>query len=321
MALVSGDSTIVRDLTQRVRRHMSRSSLGHTAKAPRILRLFLACLFALAASNAAVSDEPPYFGTVYIDQDWLTPADPTLFLDSAYVGLETFTWFDFRTKQWSDSTAYTYTLRYEEDISITASIHTELPQGEIAQYLDDYAIALGRVPAKVLSGLGELQFVPEAEDGQGFKGNGSTDPTHVVVYEDQPKTELDKLLSNGWLEEVLIHELGHAVLDQRQESAEWIAAKTADACYISTYALENPVHEDVAESLMPYLMLTLLPERVSEIDKSKINQCIAARKTVFDRWFKEAEKAQYSWAPWLTHEEDELASGLPVWLLYEATQK
>ena len=66
------------------------------------------CLMALLVFDqheAAAETDPPYSGTVSIDGDWLTPSDPSIYIGKSYVGVETFTWYDFRNQQWTDSSA------------------------------------------------------------------------------------------------------------------------------------------------------------------------------------------------------------------------
>ena len=84
--------------------------------------LCLLSMLVLAQDGVAAATDPPYGGTVYIDKDWLTPSDPSIYLGKSYIGVETFTWYDFRNNQWTDSSAYSYELRYEHGINVTASI-------------------------------------------------------------------------------------------------------------------------------------------------------------------------------------------------------
>ena len=260
--------------------------------------LSLMVVLVLAPDRAAAQTNPPYGGTVYIDSEWLTSSDPSIYLGKSYIGIETFTWYDLRNSQWTNSEAYSYELSYEFGIKITASIHTDNNQSQIENYLDEWGRMLGQAPARLLQGLGEFQVVPAEENTDGLMANGYTDPTHIVLYSNDPIQNLEKEQSGGWVREAIIHELGHAVFGSAQESAEWLEAQATDPCFISDYARDYPNGEDVSESVMPYLMLRLMPERVSESDKAKINQCIQARSEVFDQWFSEATFAEFPWTPW-----------------------
>ena len=279
-----------------VKETMRRIALGAVVRAQ--VTLCLMALLVFVQHEATAETDPPYGGTVYIDKNWLTPSDPSIYIGKSYVGEETFTWFDFRNEQWTDSSAYSYELNYEHGIKVTASIHTDNAQDQIDDYLDAWAFILGQVPARLLQGLGEFQVVPSKVGEEGLKANGSTNPTHVVLYANNPKQRLDEELAGEFVEEAIVHEIGHAVFYLRQENGEWTDAQTTGPCFISTYARGAPVFEDIPETLMPYLMLRLMPERVSEPDKTSINQCIQARSEVLDQWLSEETFVAFPWSPW-----------------------
>jgi len=266
--------------------------------------LSLMAVLTFTADRAVAQTDPPYSSSLYIDPEWLTTSDPSIYVGKSYKGEATFQWFDFRNGQWTDSSAYSYELNFQFGIKITASIHTDNDQNQIDDYLDDWGYMLGQVPARLLQGLGEFQVVPAKEDNRGLKGNGWTNPTHVVFYTNDPISDLEAALSRGWAQEGLIHELGHAVFQPAAEGAEWLEAQATDPCFISEYASDYPNREDVSESLMPYLMLRLMPERVSEADKTKINQCIQARSEVYDQWFSQAPFVDFPWTPWPQEQSD-----------------
>jgi hypothetical protein len=275
---------------------MRRITLGAVVHAH--VTLCLMAMLVFVQHEAAAETAPPYGGTVYIDKDWLTPSDPSIYIGKSYVGVETFEWFDLRNEQWTDSSAYSYELSYEFGIKITASIHTDNDQSQIDNYLDEWGYMLGQAPARLLQGLGEFQVVPAKVGDDGIRANGYTDPTHIVLYTNDPIQNLEKEQSGGWVREAIIHELGHATFGPAEESAEWLEAQATDPCFISDYARDNPNGEDVSESVMPYLMLRLVPERVSESDKTSINQCIQARSEVLDQWLSEESFVAFPWSPW-----------------------
>ena len=58
-----------------------------------------------------------------------------------------------------------------------------------------------------------------------------------------------KYRSKGLLEEVFLHEASHTSLNSyHATSPGWIAAQKADGQFISEYARDNPLRQDVAES-------------------------------------------------------------------------
>ena len=55
--------------------------------------------------------------------------------------------------------------------------------------------------------------------------------------------------------------------------------------FISTYARDHPEREDVAESVVPYLAVTLHPDRLEQGTKDKIVQTMTHRIQYFDKYF------------------------------------
>ena len=67
------------------------------------------------------------------------------------------------------------------------------------------------------------------------------------------------------LDETLVHEAAHTSLDPTHaSSAGWLAAQAADGVFISTYAADHPLREDVAESFLTYLAVRYRSDRMLE---------------------------------------------------------
>lgn len=286
------------------------------------IRWILAVPLLFVAINAACLEEPPYSGTVYIDSEWITPADSSSYLGKSYQGVTNFTWYDWSSREWIISDAYTYQLTFSEGVTVRASVHIDFAK-EPTSLLDDWGRLLGQTPTRLLSRLGEFQVVPDSgQSGTNLQANGWTDPTHIVLYGDDPVGYYEYELATGWVEEIILHELGHAAFQPQHQSPEWVAAQNSDPCFISTYAASNSQQEDVSETLMPYLMLRFMPDRVDASDASKIRHCIGERSQVLDQWLGEGAWTQYSFLPWEKEQEQEdPVVGLPIWLLYLATQQ
>ena len=85
-------------------------------------------------------------------------------------------------------------------------------------------------------------------------------------------------------EEVLIHEAAHTSLDaDHAEAPDWLAAQAGDGGFISTYAREHPLQEDIAESVLPWLALRYRSDRISGADRQTILRAIPNRLAYFDR--------------------------------------
>ena len=55
-----------------------------------------------------------------------------------------------------------------------------------------------------------------------------------------------------------------------------------DAAFISNYARDYPVREDIAESYLPYLAIRYRPDRISDSLKIEIEKTIPNRIKYFD---------------------------------------
>ena len=85
--------------------------------------------------------------------------------------------------------------------------------------------------------------------GQGAFGGNGWDRSFLIHT-----GEARRVLRDGFLEEVLIHEGAHVSLDLAHASSPgWLAAQRADdGVFISEYARDYPDREDVAESILPW---------------------------------------------------------------------
>ena len=240
--------------------------------------LLLSVLSVHAQNGSSSEGQPPYGGTVYIDGGWITPADTSSFIEKVSLGIERVTMYDRRVPAFTDVDAHSYELAYGNGVVVVARVNTEFDEATALTLADKWGFVLGQMPLGLIDHLGELHIQPGDEL---MGGNGFTNPTHVLIHEDHGANNL----ANGWAEEEVLHELGHAVFQPRVEDADWVAAQNTDPCFISDYARDNPIREDVAETLGPYLAMKFLSERVAEADGTKIANCIAARSLVLDSWF------------------------------------
>lgn len=253
-------------------------------------------VFAPTSTDQSDYKTPPYRSSLFVDPNWMSQNDHSIYISSAYIGKSTFTWFDFRSYQWNqDVEAYSYRMSFRNGIEVMVSISTELPRAEVPKYLDQWGFLFGQAPPALLSRLGEFQIVPQSETERGLKGNGSTNPNHVVLYADDPEASLAEALVRGWVQEGITHEMGHALFP-RERDDDWLAAQEADNCFISEYAEENPFREDIAESLAPFLMTTYRRSKVLAEDLTKIEECIPNRMRVLANWFRSEKISVADWA-------------------------
>lgn len=258
------------------------------------LASFSIALLSLTGPSWAMADDPPYGGTVYVDPNWITADDPSTFSRITPIGVETVTMYDRRITDWVEVNAHSFSLGFLEGVSVIARVNPEFDASSAESLASKWGYVLGHLPNGLVQKLGELH-IQGGDELMG--GNGFSDPTHLLVHEEHAARNL----SNGWAEEEILHELAHAVFQPRQTDADWIAAQNSDPCYISNYARDYPDREDIAETLAPYLMMKLRPDRVSAADSEAILKCIGARSQVLDAWFTEMG---LSYAPMAAEESD-----------------
>ena len=80
-----------------------------------------------------------------------------------------------------------------------------------------------------------------------------------------------------------MHEASHTSLDAyHAQDTDWLSAQKADCNFISDYAKEHPIREDIAESYLTYLAVRFRSDRIYSELKLKIENAIPNRIKYFD---------------------------------------
>ena len=232
--------------------------------------LLLASIVATSSTDAA----PPYSGTIFIDPDIITEADPTTFLGLTYAGQGQRTMFDRRVGNFVDLNAYLFNAQYSDGLQIEFEVNPEFGSVAAAQsQVAYYAPVIGRLP-RVLRVHVRTSWIHKGDQPFGGGNNNLLIHTGSVAQ---------SYIASGILEEALAHEASHTSLDGSHAAAPgWLAAQAADADFISTYARDNPTREDVAESFVPYLAVRLPGNRVSALTAQTILNTMPHRIAYFD---------------------------------------
>ena len=102
---------------------------------------------------------------------------------------------------------------------------------------------------------------------------------NILIHTGQTK-EYER---DGILEETLIHEASHTSLDSyHAKNYAWQEAQRKDNHFISGYAEENPMREDIAESFLAYIAANHRSDRISPELKLTILNTIPNRIKYFD---------------------------------------
>jgi hypothetical protein len=233
-------------------------------------RLALPCLMLLAAPAAAV---PPFDGTVFIDPDVITPADPTTLAGLLDAGQGQRQMFDRRINAFATYNAFLFVAQYADAPPIEIQVNPEYGDVDAArQAAAMYAPIIGRLPRALRTGV-ETVWIHKGDFA--FGGGNSNLLIHTGALE-------DSYLDLGVLEEVLAHEASHTSLDPAVAGdAAWLAAQQADGEFISTYARDNAAREDVAESFVPFFAVACHRDRLESGVADVIENTIPARFAYF----------------------------------------
>ncbi len=230
---------------------------------------------AVAALVAAASGKPapPYRGTIFIDADVITSADPTTFTGAAYVGRGVREMFDRRVDDSIRVEAYLFDATFDDGLAVEIQVNPEFGSQAAAQAeADKYGSVIGRLPTALRADV-ETVFIH-----QGVKPFGGGNNNLLIHTGQAAQYEAD-----GILEETFVHEAAHTSLDAAHANAPaWLAAQEADGTFISNYARDFPRREDVAESFLPYLAVRRRADRVSQSLADKIRATIPHRLAYFD---------------------------------------
>jgi hypothetical protein len=241
--------------------------------------LLLMCMLTMACSTDAspvevvVDTTPPFGGTIFIDPDIITSADPSTFEDLEYAGQATRTMFDRRVDSFTMINAYLFDASFDDGLTAEIQVNPEFGSVEAALVeATKYATVIGRLPTGLRT---DVQTVWIHQGTQPFGGGNHNLLIHVG--------QADLYVADGILEETFLHEAAHTSLDaMHATSPGWLAAQAADAVFISTYARDFPYREDIAESFVPYLAVRYRSDRISVQLAEVITRTMPNRIKYFD---------------------------------------
>ena len=215
----------------------------------------------------------PFRGT-----SWVTPVilgpDSTVLETLTYAGRGIREVFDRRLRKWIHINAFLFDARIVEWM-VEFRANPQFGDVETAKWhVDRFAPSLGRLPAVFLAGLGSVAI-------NGGDGNFGGSPGSILIHANDPATWTTA--RKGFLEEVFLHEAAHAVLDEAHARADaWRAAQAADGVFISEYAGNNPVREDIAETAVMYFAVRYRPESLTPEDRWRVLTSIPNRLAYFE---------------------------------------
>ena len=217
---------------------------------------------------------PPFNGTIFIDPDIVTPEDYSTFINLSYNGRAERIMFDRRVADWITSTPYLFPANYDDSIQIEIQVNPEFGDFASAKLqAEKFAPVIGQLSTELRK---DVQTVWIHRGNYPFGGGNN----NLLIHTDYSELNYEE---QGILEETLIHEAAHTSLDAyHAENSLWLDAQNADCSFISSYAEEHPLREDIAESFLPYFAIRYRSDRISEELKISIESTISNRIEYFD---------------------------------------
>ena len=216
--------------------------------------------------------EPPYHGTIFLDPDVITDADPTTFTKIEDGGTGERTMYD-RRSGWVHLNALLFNAGFSDAPDVEIQVNPEFGDVDSARReAEKYAPVIGRLPRCIRDDVKTVWI----HKGVNPFGGGNE---NLLIHTGQA----DLYTAEGILEETLVHEGVHTSLDGDHANASgWLAAQAADGEFISTYARDNPYREDVAETFLLYFALRCRRNRISDALAEVVMRTVPNRIAYFD---------------------------------------
>ncbi len=232
----------------------------------------LAILISLVFTSVTIAQ--PYPGSAFIDPNILTNQDPSTFGAMFFSGTGNRLMFDRRVNGFITLNAFLFNATFTDGLTAEIQVNPEFGSVDLAAVqASKYAVEIGRLPTVLRT---DVETVWIHQGIQPFGGGNK----NLLIHTGQGEL----YSQGGFLEEVFVHEAAHTSLDAAHASSpEWLAAQSSDPNFISTYARDNPLREDIAESFLPYLAVRHRSDRISSADFDLINAAIPNRIAYFDR--------------------------------------
>lgn len=218
-------------------------------------RLLLSLTLILCSLECVVAQpKVAYWGTIFVDSSIIRSSDPSAFQRMIPKGRGERRVFDRRTSGWISIQAYLYQIEWSDGLVTEAQVNPEFGDSLAPLEAEKYAIEVGRIPTCLRR---DIRFLWIHRGKQPFGGGN-----HAILIHTGQSAEYER---TGILEETLVHEASHTSLDETfARNTDWLVAQKADVNFISNYAKDNPIREDVAETFLLWMAVRQVPRRISQ---------------------------------------------------------
>ncbi len=218
--------------------------------------------------------DPPYHGTIFLDPNIITNLDKSSLEKIKFFGKEERVMFDRRYDDWINVIPFIFRAYFSDNLTIEVQVNPEFGTLKDAENVAlKYCMPVGQLPTSLRLNVETIWI------HRGMKAFGGGNQ-NILIHTDWSEMHYE---TQGILEETLFHEATHTSLDGIfSKDGNWINAQKEDCNFISTYALENPEREDVAESFLPFFAIKFFPNRISASMKKTIIETMPARIRYFN---------------------------------------
>jgi hypothetical protein len=193
-----------------------------------------------------IATNPLYVNLITVD-------DPSWFESAEFVGL--------------NNGEYEFLVRFSFGHRSVFLVEATVSQAKAQEQVVWLATMFGQAPQLLLRGLGRYSI----KQGSGYGGIGDKERLH----------------GSGMQEETLLHDLSHITLDWPRgliTRDAWLEAARKDDFYISHYARDFPEREDIAETIIYYLVTRWRSDRFDSIAIEYMERAIPHRLALLDQF-------------------------------------
>ncbi|MEM9531447.1 MAG: hypothetical protein AAGA23_11040 [Pseudomonadota bacterium] len=236
--------------------------------------LALLALADVLLSPIGAQAQPPYSGTIFLDPDIITAAEPTEFVSLVAAGQGVRTMYDRRTASFNQVNALLFEATFAGGQIVEVQVNPEFgdPATAEAEALV-YLPAIGQLPRSLRR---DLETIWIHRGNKAFGGGNNNLLIHTGSF-------AEGYIRDGILAETFVHEASHTSLDaDHAQHPNWLQAQRDDGEFISTYARDNPIREDIAETFLTWYAVRYAADRIPAGMKSTIENTIPNRLAYLD---------------------------------------
>lgn len=224
----------------------------------------------------AINGFTQQFGSaVYMSANLIEEKDISVYDTVEFVGWTIQEVYDRRIPDYVQADVVIYKVSWKDGSEMEIQILKEVFEDKskdsvLIELVIPFAYKIGQLPFFLLNGISRLVILKGEERWSASFGS-------IYMHLDYEK------INSGYVEEILIHEGGHAAIDAYfRESDEWKAAQEKDSLSLSKYGEQDLLNEDLTESIIFWLAVKYRSRRIFQRDSIKIRKSMPYRLAFLD---------------------------------------